>query len=146
MTGATVSLLPAARLPGWPRRLADVVARHADRPFAWGEHDCCTFAADVVEAITGRDPMAAWRGAYVGQLAAARLLREHGGLLGLVSGVLGEPVAPTLALRGDVVLYLQPDHADRPALGVCLGPVFTAPGPAGLAQAPMRLAVHAWRI
>lgn len=138
--------LPPRARP-WVMLLEAEVRRHERRPFEWGVHDCCTFAADVVQALTGVDPMMAFRGTYLGQLGAARLLREHGGLMMLAANLLGNPVPAKRAGRGDVVLYTEAGNpAARPALGVCMGAVLAAPGPDGLAYAPMAWATHAWPI
>ena len=48
----------ATRLKGWELALADVVANHADQPFAWGRSDCLTLVADTTLAMTGADPLA----------------------------------------------------------------------------------------
>ena len=45
--------------------------------FSWGEHDCATFAMDVVEAVTGKAPYAL-RGTYSTQVGAALQLKAHG--------------------------------------------------------------------
>lgn len=45
--------------------------------FSWGQHDCATFAMDVVEAVTGSAPYAP-RGTYDSQVGAARRLKELG--------------------------------------------------------------------
>jgi len=50
-----------SRPPDWPERLLAALAAARDRPFRWGEHDCCLFAADLIEAVTGVDPAAAFR-------------------------------------------------------------------------------------
>ena len=160
MMNPTSSVLPSRILPGWTRRLDALLAAHADRPFAWGSHDCCTFAADVVHTLTGHDFMADLRGTYTGRRHAARLLAEltatanpGGGkagngmppLLAFAYARLGSPMVPGHAQRGDVVLYAQP-ATGRPALGVCVGAFLVGPGPTGLSRAPMALATHAWKV
>ena len=130
-----------ARLPDWPLRLAAYIEAARPVQFAWAVHDCCTWAAGAVEAITGsRVPLPL----YDGQRSAARLLRAMGGLQVAVMDVLGSPVAPALARRGDVVLLEQ--LPGRPALAVCVGHAWAAPGLYGLAFGPMAEACAAWRI
>lgn len=36
----------------------DTIARHQAAPFAWGRYDCATLFGDVVEAVTGGNPIA----------------------------------------------------------------------------------------
>lgn len=65
----------AARLsPARPRLRGDALraalTRYLDAtmdaPFVWGSADCCAWAAGWVIRLTGRDPMARWRGRYAG--------------------------------------------------------------------------------
>lgn len=134
-------MMSAARLPDWPLRLAAYVEAARALQFAWAAHDCCTWAAGAVEAITGvRPPLPL----YDGQRSATRLLRAMGGLQVAVMDVLGTPVAPALARRGDVVLLEQ--LPGRHALAVCVGHAWAAPGPHGLAFGPLAEAVAAWRV
>ena len=51
------------RLPDWQPRLQALIQARLAAPFAWGEHDCCLFVCDAVQAITGQDLsllLAAW--------------------------------------------------------------------------------------
>ena len=52
------------RLHDWEHRLTRYVTEVACTGFAHGSHDCALFAAGAVEAITGIDPGARWRGRY----------------------------------------------------------------------------------
>jgi len=63
--------------------LADYVERASAQPWAWGRHDCCTFAGDWVRAAKGRDPMARWRGNYATEAEAEALIQAAGGLVAL---------------------------------------------------------------
>ena len=76
----------------------------ADWPFVWGVHDCCTFCADAVQAITGVDVMGTLRQRYQSAFEALALTQELGGLQAAVSSVLGEPCSPALCTVGDVLL------------------------------------------
>jgi hypothetical protein len=90
------------RLKGWEQRLAAVVARHRELPFAWGTSDCFILALDAIVALTGRDP---WPGLhdYDTRLSAARRLTEQGyGSLADAFADKFEEVPPMLAQRGDV--------------------------------------------
>lgn len=132
------------RLPNWPQLLATHLQAVQATPFKWAVHDCCTFAGDAVKAITGSDPMADLRGTYTGALGAARVLQAEGGLGAAVSKRLGFGKLPTLAQRGDVVLFEMPERG--PALGICVGPQFVAPGEDGMAFISMDAALTAWGI
>lgn len=128
------------RIQNWPRALDEYVQAARCRPFAWGAHDCCTFAAGAVQAITGR---AVALPAYVGVRQALRALQTRGGLLAAVRGQLGPMQAPARARRGDVLLLWQ---AGRDVLAVSLGHAWAAPGAQGLVFGPAADAVAAWRV
>lgn len=129
-----------SRHPDWPERLAAYIAGTRSLPFAWGWHDCGTFAAGAVLVITGRDVRP---DIWVDRRGAARLLRSAGGLAGVLDTALPRLAAPTLAQRGDVVLVHTPQ---RQWLAVCDGAVAWAPARAGLAAAPMALVTIAWGV
>lgn len=129
------------RLADWPVRLAACIEAARFVPFAWGVHDCCTFADDAVIAVTGQSRMAGLRGKYSTARGAAGVMRRHGGLDGAVTRMLGDPVPR--ARRGDVVLF---ESLLGPALGVCVGPQIAARGPDGLVLLDMSAAQMAWRV
>jgi hypothetical protein len=127
----------------WPRRLADFIEERRGAPFGFGCNDCCLFAADAVQRMTGKDFAEEYRG-YETPLEAARLLERHGGVCSIAQDFLGESIAPEFAQRGDVVAVLTDDN--RKALGICLGENYAGPGPRGLVFRPMAEAVMAWRV
>jgi hypothetical protein len=132
----------AARLPDWMPRLSAVMARYRDLPFAWGRADCCLFAADCVQAVTGRDPMADHRGAYASEHDALRALQACGGLVNGAVDRLGPVIRADLAQPGDVGLVLL---GGRQSLAVCCGQHFMAPGPHGLVVIHLPDVLRAWR-
>jgi hypothetical protein len=132
------------RLPDWEARLNALVARALAERFEWGRFDCCTFAADAVVAVTGRDPMAPLRASYGSMKAACRLLEEFGGLRGAVTSVLGEPMPQkTFAQRGDVVLVATDKY---PALAVVTGQCALAPLSIGVQRVPVGDWLAAWKV
>ena len=132
-----------SRLRDWPERFDSLLRARAHTPFAWGRNDCCIFAADVVHAITGHDPLAALRGLYAGKRDAQRLLATLGGYEAAITGVLGPRISSMQATVGDVLLIT---NAGRPLLAVCNGTSAVAPGPAGLLCAPVVDVLGAWRV
>lgn len=136
-----------SRYPDWPARLAAYLAAVKAQPFAWVENDCCSFAANGVQAIKGEDPMAPLRGKYRTEAGAARLIARAGGLQPLVTRYLGEPMhAPALAGRGDVVLFEMAPPYGPHALGLCVGAQIAAPGADRMVLLPLAAAVAAWRV
>lgn len=66
------------RHPLWQARLREVLAASRGRAFARGSHDCATFVADAVLAITGHDKLAAIRDRYATERGAYKLLKRLG--------------------------------------------------------------------
>lgn len=126
----------------WQSRMAAVVQARLHVPFAWGTNDCAMFAADVVQAITGTDLAAEYRG-YSTEGGAAKILKRSGGLEGLATKALGEPCAALTARPGDVGLVV---NAGRDCLGVCTGATWHVPGEHGLLALPLSDAVKSWRV
>lgn len=96
------------RVPNWTARLAEVFAAAEGKPFAWGENDCCLFAADCCLAISGKDPALAFRGKYKTEAGAKRSLKRISGSLEGAFDAHFEQVSWMFAQRGDVVLYEGP--------------------------------------
>ncbi len=135
------------RRPDWPERMAAVIERAMNQPFCWGTHDCVTFAADVVVAISDVDPLAGLRGRWHTERGAARILRGMGGLHAAWTGALGEPLSsPLMAGRGDVALVRQAvGERAVVAMAVVDAGFWCLPGPDGLVQGEDGI-VAAWRI
>jgi len=66
------------RQAGWRGRVNSVLSRHCREPFVWGRHDCGILAADWIEAITGVDVLARYRGRYDSADSARAILAEDG--------------------------------------------------------------------
>ncbi len=114
------------RKPDWEARLAAYLEPLRARQFAWGRHDCCTFSAGAVEAMTGVDPMPEFRGVYRSAASSVRALRKIGaGDLARTLDGKFRSVTPSLAQRGDLVMH---NGLLGSLLGICLGSVMVAVG------------------
>ena len=135
MPTTPAAVLPALRLPNWPELLGAYLTAQLAQPFAWGQNDCCLFAAGAVQAITGIDLASHLRGQYSTAAEAARILADEGGLVALASANFGAPRSnPGQAQRGDVVCV---EVDGRQMLGVVAGAQWCAPGPNGLVYRPL---------
>lgn len=128
------------RTPTWQADLAELIRSRHDQPFEWGAHDCCLFAADAVQAITGTD-LAFSRGYSARD--ALRMIDEHGGLRKLVSQLLGPEMPVCLAQVGDVLLV---ESDSRELLAICNGATALAPGRGRLVTLPTSAWLAAWRV
>jgi hypothetical protein len=131
------------RLKGWEHKLYAETLSAMSKAHAWGQHDCVTFAADIVRTLTGgrlRDDL---RGTYDSPIGALRVIRKMGaeGVGDLVALYLPE-VAPSIARRGDIILASEPHEF----LAVCVGRTAVGPSASGMIHVPMSQAVRAFRV
>ena len=130
------------RVNDWQSRLGALLAERLAMPFAWGENDCCTFACDCVQAISGHDPAAGLRDHRTAQ-AAATALAGLGGVKGAADARLGPRITPLLAQVGDVGLGVL---EGRETLLVCVGDAWVGPAKDGMARLPFESVPDtAWR-
>ncbi len=141
--------MTSSRFAGWPERLDTLVRAASARPFAWGTHDCATWACAVAEALCGRNPMRGLLPEYGTADILRAVRRDYGSALACMRAGAqrhGFPeIAPALAQRGDLVCLPAPPPFDS-GLGVCLGAWALAPGYTGLRRVPMQQALAAWRV
>lgn len=126
---------------------------HANKPFAWGSHDCALFAANAVEAITGVDIASEFRDKYTTQLAAIRTISKITGGSTVVDAVahcaekhgLAEHSYPLMAKRGDLVVI---DNAGTLIAGVVHlnGRHVISVSETGLVRLPITNIVRAWSL
>lgn len=108
------------RLYNWEARLAKYVASVAREGFAWGRHDCALFGAGGVEALTGVDPAAEWRGRYDSLAGGVRLMRAAGFADHVQAAENWHPPVPrSMAMPGDLAVVTGDVGAG--ALGIVQG-------------------------
>jgi hypothetical protein len=129
------------RRDDWLARLWAEIGAAETRPFSWGRHDCCKFAARCVEAVTG-EPVDL---PYDDKASALRYLAAQGGIAAAVTARYGEPGRWWHVQRGDLCLVETPDGIG--SLGVCMGPTIACVREdCGLAYVPLDAATACWRI
>lgn len=131
------------KLHDWQIRFETILRERARVSFAWGANDCATFAADVVMALTGQDPAPPGLRRHTTAKQAARALKRHGGLMGIATMALGQPVPVSQAQIGDVLLVSM---GKREALAICNGMVACGPAASGLVSVGMGAALYCWRL
>ncbi len=132
------------RLPDWQPRLVRWLELSARRPFEPGRHDCALFLAGAVEAMTGVDPAAPFRGRYTTLRGGLRILRKAGFAdhIALAAHHLRE-IAPRAARPGDGLVVTTPGGL---ALGLCQGEAVYVLGPERLALMPAGHALRAFEV
>ncbi len=145
MTSAPVSPdLTLTRLTDWRPRLVAYLAGVTARPFAYGTHDCALFAAGAVEAMTGHDLAAHYRGLYGSlkeglKLLGRERLTDHVALL----RYLFEEIPAAFATVGDIAVI---GEVGTPALGIFEGEQIIVLRETGLGLMPRAAATLAFRV
>jgi len=136
----TLPPVETRRLEDWDRRLNDYLRTVG--PFAWGTNDCCLFAANGVQAMTGIDFAEPYRGYSTARGALEKLGTD--GIEGVATKAWGSPKNAAYAQRGDPVLIALDDG--EKALGLCIGTRAASVGQGGIVMLPMSRAILAWSI
>lgn len=136
------------RLSDWEARLAALIREARHRPFLTAVHDCGTFAADAVAAVTGVDPLAPLRERYCDEAAQPGFTgwSPVAILRALAVEHRWKRVPWRLAQRGDLALVRGADGAACAAVVDLSGRRVVAPGPSDLVAFPLDRASACWRI
>ncbi len=132
------------RVRDWRARLSDTIEARRRIPFS-EENNCGLFLADCVEAMTGVDLAANYRGQFRSLAEAIILLRKDGyaDLCVFLEKHFDE-IPPALARAGDVMAF--PTEQTGWAGGIVNGERVTVMSEAGLATVSRELATRAFRI
>ncbi|MBL0374040.1 hypothetical protein JJB09_18625 [Rhizobium sp. KVB221] len=95
-----MAYLKLTRRDDWHPRLLDYVHAQERTPFNWGQSDCLLFVAGAIEAMTGEDVAAPYRGKYSSFEEARALLGKS--TLSFVRSQLREREHQTRAMGGDI--------------------------------------------
>lgn len=132
------------RLEDWQQRLAAHLMETRRARFRPGRHDCATWAADAVLAMTNEDLAAGWRETYATEDEGLAGLRAAGweDHVDLAASLLPE-IAPHEARPGDVVAVTT---EGGPALGVVQGAHVYVAGAVGVRLVPRGQVARAFRV
>lgn len=127
---------------GWAIQLATYLQAAIERPFLWGEFDCCLFAADCCVAVCGVDPAERYRGQYDSKQTATKALKRTHGSLEAAWDACFSRIDAAYMSRGDVALY---DGPDGRSVGVCWAGEVWSTGEHGLVRAEC-VPLIVWRV
>lgn len=99
----------------WPERLAQALAEAQSRTFSEVDY-CVLFAADCIEAMTGEDPAADYRGLSL-EDAQEKFKAEDTTTYRRLTQIFGKAIPLAFARRGDLIVRTKPEFA----LGICDG-------------------------
>jgi hypothetical protein len=140
------------RHPDWQARLGAFLAANAERPFGYGEFDCCLFVANAVLEMTGVDLAAPFRGQYGSRAGARDRMAEFcgGASVERVASRIADDhglqrVGPLEAARGDMVLIQRRRECSLGLMNLN-GQDVVIPFARGLRRIEWKHAIAAWRI
>lgn len=132
--------------------LDSFLRQNCARKFRYGSWDCCLFVADAIEAMTGVDLAAPFRGTYEDRAGASRAMKYCGAadvavLVGKVASEHDMPVvlAPQ-AQRGDMVLVRRGKRSYSLGIMGLRGRDVVIPFAEGLRLIHLSNVVRAWRV
>ena len=133
-------MLELIRHSTWEEALSNYLASKLHGPFAYGLNDCCMFAAGAVQAMTGVDPMAEFRGHYHDLKSSIKALKEIGAgdLEATIDGKF-PAVAIGYAQRGDLAFF-------DGSLGVVAGSFAWFASDDGLERVPRSMWDKTWSV
>lgn len=110
------------------KRVQKVVFKHMLRKFKIGENDCCTFAAEVAEALTGQNPYELFGLEYWDMESAEKALKRYGKkatfndnfvfMVKKLGKAVGLKVVPNLRAND---IFVMTDDNNEASFGVCMG-------------------------
>jgi len=133
------------RIVGWAEAMYAAIDAASERKFAWGSHDCCLFAADILLAMTGTDYAEPVRG-YTTQEEAQAIIDGYGEMEIMVTALVGLDALEAKGKnvrRGDLVLMTK-ELGDT--MGVCIGANSVFVDHRGIAMCRTASCRLAWRI
>lgn len=132
------------RREDWRERLLDYVEQVRREPFNMGEMDCALFVAGCIEAMTGEDLAAPYRGKYATMDEGLALMRKSG-YADYVEFFRHryEPIPVAHAWVGDIAVV---ESDEGPTLGIVGGSRIFLSGEDGVVTRPLTDAFEALRV
>lgn len=97
-------LSPTHKVEEWQHNLSVFINSNLSTPFIWGKSDCCTFAANCIDAQWGTNILEQCLSRYNDKAGAVAVIKDAGSLGNLISQYL-EPSEVKTLQRGDIVVF-----------------------------------------
>ena len=146
--------MPLKRTEHWAtREFHDFLLARQAEPFAWGKNDCCLFPADAIQAFTGTDIAAEFRGKYhsedtafaiIGAVTGGTTVADAAAWCAAKAG-LTEWEHPRCAQRGDLAV-LQNGENQIAGIVHLSGRHLVTVAESGLVKLPITNIVRAWQV
>lgn len=133
---------------------------HMAKPFVWGSNDCCLFAANAIQAMTGEDIADDFRDKYDSQASAFALIKSVTGGDSVIDAIAhcatkhrltewlsadGKPL-PLMARRGDLVAVRNADDEIIAGIVDLSGRYVACMGDRGIVRLPISNIIRAWHV
>jgi hypothetical protein len=142
------------RVKHWATRaFHEFLLARANTQFVWGQHDCALFAADGIQAMTGVDIAADFRGKYTDEASAMAAIKSIAGGSTIADAAaycatkheMPQWTYPLMARRGDLVV-LQESGRLIAGLVHLSGRHIVCAGEKGLHRLPITDVQRAWHV
>jgi hypothetical protein len=128
------------RVDNWHSKLLAYIDRQERKPFAYGSNDCLLMISGAVEAVTGIDHAAPFRGRYKSMQEGRALIGKP--VLAFIRAVFAE-VHVSLAVDGDIAARKE---MGQWSFGVLIGAHFYVQTETGLGILPRAAAEKAFKV
>ena len=132
---------------GWEQRFHHFLVENRNRPFVWGEWDCCIFTNAAVKEITGQDLIPSEL-SWTDEESAIKAIEGYGRTLGMSVAKAAKAAGLTTvdsckAQKGDVVVVKE--NGGQVA-GICDGHAVLCPSDDGFTYRPKDQIQRVFRI
>lgn len=135
------------RIEEWRKPFSDVIDSMNRVPFSWGDNDCAVgLVGNVLEAMTGKNPAAEYKGRYSTAEEGLKIVKEAGfeNLADFVASYLPE-IHISEASMGDIVAVPSDDSLGY-VLGIANGDRALIMTPRGVGSVDLLKAERAFKV
>jgi hypothetical protein len=122
--------------------MREIIIKYTHAPFEYGVTDCCQFAGECIEAVTGKNPMHGFL--YDDEKSAYEIIESYGSLDAAITATLGEGIQGEYEPHdGDVALCKSTNDIEIVGV-VCQGRIVVLSPKTGVTDWPLERAWNVW--